>query len=93
MGLTDKHLYYGDDIPKTTTEKDYFRYIEQLKKEKADLLSVIKNIKVEIQAKYDSIPYGHTFSDDGWIEALEWVLESVIDKHISPTGAERSDKS
>lgn len=41
MGLTDKHLYYGDDIPKTT-EKDYFRYIEQLKKEKADLLYTIK---------------------------------------------------
>lgn len=24
MGLTDKHLAYGDDIPQTQTEKDYY---------------------------------------------------------------------
>lgn len=28
----------------------------------------------EIKAKYDSIPWRNNEYDDGWIEALEWVL-------------------
>ena len=46
-------------------------------------MSVIEDIKAEIKEKYDSIPYRNTEYDDAWIDALEWVLESVIDKHIS----------
>lgn len=29
----------------------------------------------EIKAKYDSIPWRNNAYDDGWIEALEWVLD------------------
>ena len=46
-------------------------------------ISVIEDIKEEIKTKYDSIPYRNNDYDDAWIDALEWVLESVIDKHIS----------
>ena len=30
MGLTDKHLAYGDDIPQTQIEKDYYWKLKHL---------------------------------------------------------------
>ena len=47
------------------------------------LIDAIEDIRTEIQTKYDGIPYRNNQYDDAWIDALEWVLESVIDKHIS----------
>ena len=47
------------------------------------LIDAIKDIRTEIQTKYDGIPYRNNQYDDAWIDALEWVLESVIDKRIS----------
>ena len=44
------------------------------------LIECVKNgiplddVKAEIQAKYDSIPWRYIQYDDGWIDALEWVL-------------------
>ena len=54
---------------------------EYMKSKDAVSMSVIENIKAELQAKCDSIPWRNTYYDDGWIEALEWALE-VIDKYI-----------
>jgi len=34
----------------------------------------LDDVKAEIQAKYDSIPWRYIQYDDGWIDALEWVL-------------------
>ena len=34
----------------------------------------LDDVKAEIQAKYDSIPWQYIQYDDGWIDALEWVL-------------------
>ena len=48
----------------------------------------LDDVKAEIQAKYDSIPWRYIQYDDGWIDALEWVLYILdnIDK------AESEDK-
>ena len=35
----------------------------------------LDDVKAEIKAKYDSIPWRNKEYDDGWIEALEWVLD------------------
>ena len=29
MGLTDEHLFYGDDIPQTEEAKEYYRKLKQ----------------------------------------------------------------
>lgn len=29
MGLTDEHLFYGDDIPQTEEAKEYYRQLKQ----------------------------------------------------------------
>lgn len=57
---------------------------QQFVKELDDYIpkSVIDDIKAEIQAKYDVIPWRENENSDGWIEALEWVLE-IIDRHIN----------
>ena len=62
-----------------------------LHREAADTIEAyqkaFEDIRAEIQAKYDSIPYRYNDNDDGWIEGLEWVLE-IIDKHTSGKDAE-----
>lgn len=49
---------------------------------------LLNNIRAEIKTKYDSIPWRNNDYDDGWIEALEWVFDNVLDKHM----AESEDK-
>ena len=41
--------------------------------------TLIDDVKAEIQAKYDSIPWRNNEYEDGWIEALEWVLFPILD--------------
>ena len=41
---------------------------------------VLDNIRAEIEDKSLTIPYRRRELTDGWIEALEWVLE-IIDKY------------
>lgn len=41
--------------------------------------SVLDKIRAELKTKYDSIPWRNNDYDDGWVEALEWVLD-IIDK-------------
>lgn len=41
----------------------------------------LDKIRAEIKTKYDSIPWRNNDYDDGWVEALEWVLDNVIDKY------------
>ena len=60
-----------------------FRQLAEWLKDYKRLLGAIEDIKAEIQTKYDSIPYRNNQYDDAWIDALEWVLESVFEKHIS----------
>lgn len=35
----------------------------------------LDDVWAEIKAKYDSIPWRNKEYDDGWIKALEWVLD------------------
>ena len=42
---------------------------------------VLDKIRAEIKTKYDSIPWRNNDYDDGWIEALEWVFDDVLDKY------------
>ena len=44
-------------------------------------LERIEKIRAEIKTNYDSIPWRTNEYDDGWVEALEWVLFDVIDKY------------
>lgn len=53
-----------------------------------DKIKVLDMIRAEIKTKYDSIPWRNNDYDDGWIEALEWVFDDVIDKYR----AESEDK-
>ena len=46
---------------------------------------VLDNIRAEIKTKYDSIPWRNNDYDDGWVEALEWVYDDVIDKYKAET--------
>ena len=62
---------------------DEHRQLAEWMKDYKRLLGAIEDIKAEIQTKYDSIPYRNNQYDDAWIDALEWVLESVFEKHIS----------
>lgn len=75
MGLTDKHLAYGDDVPQTQTEKDYYWKIKHLEEQNNKLKEAIWKIKADISdsriGKY-GIPQEHIKIDD----AL-----SIIDKH------------
>lgn len=48
MGLTDKHLAYGDDIPQTQTEKDYYWQIKHLEEKNDKLKEAIWKIKADI---------------------------------------------
>lgn len=54
--------------------KDAFEHL----KERA---SALDKIRAEIKTKYDSIPWRNNDYDDGWIEALEWVFDDVLDKY------------
>lgn len=49
MGLTDKHLAYGDDVPQTQTEKDYYWKIKHLEEQNNQLKEAIQKIKEEIR--------------------------------------------
>ena len=60
-----------------------FRQLAEWLKDYKRLLGAIEDIRAEIQTKYDSIPYRNNEYDDAWIDALDWVLESVFEKHIS----------
>ena len=44
-------------------------------------VDVLDKIRVEIQTEYDGILWHYNDYDDGWSDALKWVLE-VIDKYI-----------
>ena len=43
--------------------------------------AVLDKIRAEIKTKYESIPWRNNDYDDGWIEALEWVFDDVLDKY------------
>lgn len=42
---------------------------------------MLDKIRAEIKTKYDSIPWRNNDYDDGWVEALEWVFDNVLDKY------------
>ena len=55
------------------TDKDCDRLCKALDNE-----GMLDKIRAEIKTKYDSIPWRNNDYDDGWVEALEWVLDDVI---------------
>ena len=59
--------------------KDEFPIVDKLVKNSIN--EVLDKIRAEIKTKYDSIPWRNTDYDDGWIEALEWVFDDVLDKY------------
>lgn len=48
---------------------------------KAVPINVLDKIRAEIQTEYDGILWHYNDYDDGWSDALKWVLE-VIDKYM-----------
>ena len=56
--------------------------ISQLREDRDRLQNIIEQIRAEIKTKSDSISWRNTDYDDGWIEALDWVVDDVIDKYI-----------
>lgn len=58
---------------------------QQYEKGYEDAMSVIEDIRAEIDKKYDEIPFNYNYYNDGMIDALEWVLE-LIDKRTSGAG-------
>ena len=89
MGLTDKHLAYGDDIPQTQTEKEYYWKIKHLKEENDKLKEAVKKIMVEIINDIQGIsenpdykPIGTYDYVTGSEDCRKVVLE-IIDKHLS----------
>ena len=90
MGLTDKHLAWGDDIP-SEDEKTYYRQIDNLEKENARLLKdykayelgkldALNEIKEEIKNCIVHSPYFHTTSD--CCHVRDDVMQ-IFDKHIT----------
>ena len=74
MGLTDQHLVYGDDIPQTQIEKDYYWKIKHLEEQNNKLKEAIEKIKEEI----DDLTADYNF--EGYYMAISDV-ENVINKH------------
>lgn len=44
-------------------------------------MTTLEKIRAEIKTKYDSIPWRDNDYNDGWVEALEWVCDDVLDKY------------
>lgn len=69
------------------TPYDWKRYEEhKLILELLEQEPTLDKIRAEIKAKYDIIPWRNNDYDDGWIEALEWVLDDVIDEYMGSEG-------
>ena len=79
MYVVNRAVGYDVDKEELIKALNYDR--DQYKKGYADAMAVIEDVKAEITAKYDSIPFRYNYYDDGWIDGLEWVL-NVIDKHM-----------
>ena len=47
-------------------------------------MTTLEKIRAEIKTKYDSIPWRDNDYNDGWVEALEWVYDDVLDKYAEP---------
>ena len=78
MGLTDKHLVYGDDVPQTQTEKDYYWQIKHLEEQNAKLKEAVRKIKDEIKNE-------EVRDDEGVLRSqvtYTWKVLQIIDKHL-----------
>lgn len=68
MGLTDKHLAYGDDIPQTQAEKDYYWKIKHLE-EQNNKLKEAYNIAIEALEQKPCEKTGKWIEDANKIDA------------------------
>lgn len=82
-----EELYNGIECRNPELETEYVCH-ELMKA--VDNGTPLDDVKAEIQAKYDSIPWRNNEYDDGWIEALEWVLFSILD-NIGKAESEETD--
>jgi len=78
MGLTDQHLVYGDDIPQTQIEKDYYWKIKHLEEQNNKLKEAIAKIKKEIELIKEAEEQIH--GCDSW--NFVYKVEDVIDTHL-----------
>lgn len=77
MRLIDADKLYPDSV----SIKGDRLCISQGRIANAPTVDVLDKIRAEIKTKYDDIPYGNNDYDDGWVDALEWVFEDVIDQY------------
>ena len=89
MGLTDKHLAYGDGIPQTQIEKDYYWKIKHLEEQNNKLKEVMQKIKEEIENSIHHLsPEARSCMDhasDCMNEAKNRGIKialDIIDKHL-----------
>lgn len=80
MYAVNQTVGYNVDKQELIKALNYDR--EQYKKGYKDVISVIEDIKAEIQETIDSTPYRYHDYEDGRIDAYEDCLE-IIDKHIN----------
>lgn len=79
MGLTDKHLAYGDDVPQTQTEKDYYWKIKHLEEQNNKLKEAIQKVKEEI--KFIQEAEIQVYGKANWNFSGKCL--DIIDKHLS----------
>ena len=76
MGLTDKHLAYGDDVPQTQTEKDCYWKIKHLEEENNKLKEAVVKIKEEIKA--DRFAFYLGWNGEKIIEIINKHMEGLV---------------
>ena len=59
--------------------KDEFPIVDKLVKDSIN--EVLDKIKADIKAEYKCIPVRGYYYEDGWIDALKWVSDDIIDKY------------
>jgi len=82
MGLTDKHLAYGGDVPQTQTEKDYYWQIKYLEEQNAKLKEAVMKIKDNIKEWYWNADKQAVAKDPCVVDAMIDMFIRTIDNHL-----------
>lgn len=91
MGLTDKHLVYGDDIPQTQAEKDYYWALKNLKEKQQEPCEDINCISR--QAVLDTLDkMDKALDDDRSVESYKALLTECYNDlpPVVPTPKEKT---
>lgn len=86
MGLTDKHLVYGDDIPQTQAEKDYYWALKDLKeKQQQPCEMTVEEYRNRLMDAFHNADCGELIAvvvrpKESEFKHLEWLLKNHYHK-------------